>query len=1234
MKYRDLIQFEPILDVIQLRQADDHEYAEKMVSSYVVSDRMADILLNRVLPLLRLDEKLPITSFFVVGNYGTGKSHLMSVLTSILEDSSLLDHLTNPSIAEGYSEVAGKFKVARQETGSVSMPLRDIVFSQLEPQLQKMGVKFHFPAMDKVSNNKDPLLEMMEVFHKKYPDMGLLIALDELLDYLGSRKDQELMLDLSFLREVGEICAQSQLRFIAGIQESLFDSPRFQFATDSIRRVKTRFDQVHIIREDVAYVISQRLLAKTPEQKKKIRKYLEPFASLYETMVEHLDDFIELFPVHPSYLEVFENVTLVEKRDLLKALSQQMKKFLDQDLPEDHPGIISFDSYWDVLVDDPGYRTIPAVGTIQERTKVLQERIQSSLNPPEYRATAQRIIAGLAIHRMTVQDIYSPIGLRPAELRDRLCLYLPIPEKDADFLLTSIVSVLQEISRAVSGQFISHNSENDQYYLDLKKDVDFDALIDQRASSLEPNQLDRYYFDVLARALELTDSSYVPGFRIWQREIPWMGQGVTRPGYFFLGATNERSTAQPPRDFYIHFLAVYGNHKKELGKEVDELYFELSKRDPAFENLLKRYAGAKEMSVLSMGENREQYDRKADSLLKNMVAWLRENVVHGFTIRHQGKELSVGQILSTFHLNIQALTFRDQIFKLASACLTECFQSKYPDYPKFNGMELTQITAPQAASAAIRALAGLPTTAQGRSVLEALGLAVVEGNQVRHQLDQSKYAQYYLKKLKSVENGTVLNRKDIITGSSGAEKDTQFHLELDWLMVVLFALVRQGEINIRTHGQVFDSSNLEDAARMSMDDLIQFSAISLPKPLPEQALKSVYEGLEVPGRWVAERMISEEGIEQLQAAVKQELDRVLHMQVWLQEGPRWWREKILSDAELQSTRKALTDYKEFMEALQRLTTPGNMHHFNFGRGEVLAIMKTRPELIHWLQLKDTLQSLQQLIGYMYDVENSLPKGQTWFASAHTVRAEQIRLVQDKNERFKDTLRSRLVGGLENLKSQYIQDYLALHNSGRLDSKLDEEKRKLTVDPRWIQLRALAASEFLPIMELDKLDKRLKELQSCPGCSANDLQQRYNCPNCNYVPAIEKADKPAAELLATLKIDFNNLHKRWISGLIDNLKGEEPQANITMLKPVDRKTIEDFIKSGSLPEQITQNFISALKDALHGLEKVEITEEDLLLALSQPSMPCTMEEFQRRFQQFVSEVTKDKDLPKVRIQIKW
>src|SRR5699024_7141643 len=101
-----------------------------------------------------------------------------------------------------------------------------------------MGINYSFPSADQVTNNKDMLFEMMELFHNQYPDKGLMLVIDELLDYLRGRKEQELTLDLGFLREVGEVCNSSRFRFISGVQEMLFDNPKFNFVADSLRRVK------------------------------------------------------------------------------------------------------------------------------------------------------------------------------------------------------------------------------------------------------------------------------------------------------------------------------------------------------------------------------------------------------------------------------------------------------------------------------------------------------------------------------------------------------------------------------------------------------------------------------------------------------------------------------------------------------------------------------------------------------------------------------------------------------------------------------------------------------------------------------------------------------------------------------------------------------------------------------------------------------------------------------------
>src|SRR2546421_10653860 len=129
LKYGDLIQFDPIETVIQLRDADKMSEARQLVSTYVISEEMAEKLTTIVFPQLQFEKPADNKGILVVGNYGTGKSHLMAVISAIAEHADLASRLTDQKVAERASDVAGRFQVIRAEIGSTTMSLRDIVCS-------------------------------------------------------------------------------------------------------------------------------------------------------------------------------------------------------------------------------------------------------------------------------------------------------------------------------------------------------------------------------------------------------------------------------------------------------------------------------------------------------------------------------------------------------------------------------------------------------------------------------------------------------------------------------------------------------------------------------------------------------------------------------------------------------------------------------------------------------------------------------------------------------------------------------------------------------------------------------------------------------------------------------------------------------------------------------------------------------------------------------------------------
>ena len=167
MRYGELISFEPIDSVKVLREADNMAAARVDVETLVVSPRLAEQLTEVILPNLNLDEPRDAKGILVVANYGTGKTHLMSVVSSIAEHPELVDVLNSEAVRAAAAPVAGRYKVIRAEIGATQMSLRDIITTELSEGLKRVGVDFEFPDLTKVTGTKKNLEEMMQAFETR-----------------------------------------------------------------------------------------------------------------------------------------------------------------------------------------------------------------------------------------------------------------------------------------------------------------------------------------------------------------------------------------------------------------------------------------------------------------------------------------------------------------------------------------------------------------------------------------------------------------------------------------------------------------------------------------------------------------------------------------------------------------------------------------------------------------------------------------------------------------------------------------------------------------------------------------------------------------------------------------------------------------------------------------------------------------------------------------------------------
>ncbi len=1240
MRYKELFHFEPIESVVQLRDADEITSAKNLVSTYVISDEMAERLIDLLIPHLQFDQPIDNKGLLVVGNYGTGKSHLMSVISAICEHADLQTYLGNAQVAEAAKWIAGKFKVVRTEIGATTMSLRDILIGELEEALSAMGVTYIFPDASQIVSNKRAFEEMMAAFHQKYPDHGLLLVVDELLDYLRTRKDQELILDLNFLREVGEVCKDLRFRFMAGVQEAIFDSPRFAFVADSIRRVKDRFEQILIARKDVKFVVAERLLKKTVEQQAKIRKYLTPFTKFYAHMNERMDEFVRLFPVHPDYIDTFERVTLVEKREVLKTLSMAMKKLLEQEVPEDRPGLIAYDSYWTYLCENPSSRAVPDIKAVIDCSQVLESRVSQAFTRPVYKPMAFRIIHALSVHRLTTGDIYAPLGATAQELRDALCLFDPLVSElggdPAEDLLTLIETVLKEIQKTVSGQFISHNTENRQWYLDLKKTEDYDALIEKRVESLDLDLLDRYYYEALKQVMECTDQTYVTGYKIWQHELEWLEHKAARQGYLFFGAPNERSTAVPPRDFYLYFIQPFDPPHFKDEKKADELFFRLKHLDEDFHTAVRNYAAALDLASTSSGYAKRIYESKAQQFLSVLVNWLRTHMTHAFEVTYQGRSKTLiewGKGKNIRELSgispHERINFRDLINTIAGIILSTHFQDQAPEYPYFSVL-ITRQNRTQAAQDALRAIAGQNRTKQATAVLDALEL--LDGERLDPY--RSKYAEYILEILKKKGHGQVVNRSELIQEVYGVEyfaPDKGYRLELEWAIVVLAALVYSGDLVLSIPGKKFDATGLSQLAATSISELVYFKHIERPKDWNLPALKALFELLGLtPGMVQLITQGKEEPVQQLQKAISEVVEKLVLVQQSLQSGLLFWGKNLFTEEEAAQLRERLDQTKTFLESLQAYSSPGKLKNFRYDVQEV-----KRHEEGFWALLE--IESLQELVSdlgpvaaYLSTAEAVLPTEHEWVERMKTTRDAVLAQVSDPAQRTSSAFRQQTLRKLTDLKKSYMQTYIDMHTRARLGVNEDKRKAHLLKDERLEILKKLATIDLMPRQQLTDFQNRLASLKSCFALTEQDLIAAPVCPHCGFRPGTEGVGVSAVTVLNQLDTELDKLIDDWTQTLLANLEDPTTRSNLELLKPEPRKLVDAFLKERKLPDELNQDFICALNEVLSGLVKVAVKTEDLRAALLKGGSPVTPEEMKKRFEEYLNELTKGHELGKVRI----
>lgn len=841
MKYSDLIQFDPIDEIIKFGQLDNEDYREKLVKNFVCSQTFENYIIPQICGKLDLNSTTETKGIQIVGNYGTGKSHLMSLFSIIAENADYLDLVQSEKAKEWLKTIAGKYKVYRFELGN-NQELWEVITFKIDAALEEWGVDYRISDDDSPRSYSEKLELMLAAFEEVYPDKGFMLVVDEMLAYLKGRSEPaKLNRDLQVLQALGQMSDRTHFRMVFGVQELIYRSPEFQFAKDMLGRVNERYVDLTIQKEDVQFIVQQRLLQKNEHQKAQIRKHLSQFTTMFPHMNNNLETYVNLFPVHPSYFENFSLIRIGKsQREVLKTLSKKFSTIINDDVPTDKPGLICYDSYWQDMQGNVDLNADPDVSKVSSITALINQKIEENFTrglAPK-KVLAHRIVSAAAI-KILQADLSHPNGVSAETLANDLC-HVDITCENFDELVDlAFTRVLDSIVSATIGQYFV-KGENNEYHIRIEGGVNYEQKVKDYAAQMGDGQKDEYFYMFLSEVLPVEGETYRRNFRIWEHHIEWQSHKCSRTGYIFMGNPNERSTTQPQQHFYIFFMPIFDTSNSSRPAEKDSVYFlmndlseELKQKIVLYGSALSQEGSASTDEKPRYKQLREKYYKEARNMFNNEL--LAKTMVEYIGDKHPMQGMPGAQADSKI----------DAVSAVTSYIMEKQFELENPHYPKFSALQqpLTNENRENLLRSA-RAKIASPTTINRNGEAILMGLGLWENG--RLSTEHSEYARSIKNKLEA-KGGQVLNRDEILEvfyADTHEYISIDYHIEADLEMLVLATMAALGEIEIVLQGgSQINAGNISDISKLNPQDCYTFSNVCPPKGINIPLVREICLGL-------------------------------------------------------------------------------------------------------------------------------------------------------------------------------------------------------------------------------------------------------------------------------------------------------------------------------------------------------------------------------------------------------
>lgn len=1215
---KNYFDFNEIKDVIDIdTDLDQEDLQKELVKNFLVTKRIEEQILIFFDNLINPSHK----AVRVIGHYGSGKSHLLAFLISLVTRPKLREQVTNQKLRDKLEELNREFYVVKFELQPGDTSIIDWVYGEIDRQLDKF-YDIQIPKFDLKSeyNHKEYFQKIITKLKEQDQTKGLVLVMDEVSDFLQQKDSHYINRDIQFLRILAQLSQDKTLDFVlvTSMQEDVFSSPRFVEIAQSLGRVHERFQDIQIHRENIQEVISKRVIPKNEEQRSYIKVMLEEYTEYYEEIGNHLDEYVSFFPLHPNIFQFFSMLPYFEKRGIIRFVQNTVKRFMHKDFPF----FITPKFIFEVITDDPQKRNLEEIYNVSEAVKYLLSKSESLED--RYKQDAQDMVKLLGLYNLSSREGGSATAY---ELALNM-LFLPENKKFTPDKGTMLL--IKKIFEAADAQYLKQRKTPEgthHYYIDVAGGVDIEEKINKKIQSgiTQSEQEDLLYKLIIDQLdLESLEGKYL----MFSDQCRWKSTKSFRLGMVCFYHPDLDTEWIKEQDFAVLFLSPF--HTGSI-PELHPHQLSIQIRLNPESTLPKLQEAVALQKLIQEKFHVPQMQRRLSTLLEGTGEnpGLKFGVFRQLIVRseyfYQNQKIKPENKVSKQHA-----AFKDFFEEVKENIYDEHFNNLYQSHPQYQ----SQISPYNIQLTLNESCKDFFTGNYQKLSKQTLGFLKSLDMQDENgfpTFSESFIAQQIINTFDENKNTDI--HKEIIPKFTRPP----FGLETEMIYFVLALLTSMGKIKLLQKGGIqINAGNIKE----NITNLKQFENISyasLEKDLPLLFAEKLINTFGLQGSLIKLEKTRLKIFKEYKSKTQEVISRV---------------EKLEEKLDSLSARPVVYLDRKGLSETVSLIKEINWHELDIPTYQdfsKISFMESKlSDIGHCLNMLEKVENalkdyddLEPKLGYMKSslqlLEDNpvLVSEQKVFKKLQTVNQECLDILSDFDRFLEKSERNPIKGKIRRFKQVYADLYYKQHEKyagHNVDWQVLEDLQTWPVYKRIMLLKDIKFISFGKLAQKIDYWNSYRE-QKCLSLTKDQLENTHICPHCsfplNFKPESWNINQALEEIEDTLNTYLQEFEKATVESVLeyqDNLE-------YTDIQQENKQIIQNIIKEKRLPSKLDKQLIQDINELFKEIEMVDFNIQEFADFLETEGKTLKVEQLEKLFYDYLERMKGIYNNEQLRIKVK-